>query len=284
MFTFLRYIVVICIVSSAALVTANNDVKEHSSLSDKVTTFVIPMHPREGVNPEEFYFSRLLALALDKTVAIDGPYRLQDAKVLLTDNRVKAALRSGHIDIIWSPTSPEFEKMLLPVRVPALKEFSDYRILVIRRDDQEKFTNIKTLEDLRKLSGGMSSHWTDMGVMKANRLPVVSAVGYDRLFRMLAAGRFDYFSRGLYQVKLEIDMYPDLDLVMEERLMLHYPSPHYFFVNRDNSALAERIERGLKLALADGSFDDLFFSIPRHQWAKDELKRNQRHVINLEVP
>src|SRR5690606_8322310 len=285
MFAALQMVAVICISLSSALVAVADSAEDVNQTPEKVTTLILPMHPRDNiVTSEGYFFSRVLALALEKTAGTDGGYRLLSAKIMLSENRLKAALRSGHIDVIWSPTSPEFEKVLLPVRVSLLKEFSDYRILIIRGDDQARYNHIKTVTDLREFSGGMNSHWADMAVMEVNQLPVVSAGGYGRLFRMLKAKRFDYFSRGLYQVKREVDMYPNLQLTMEENLMLYYPSPHYFFVNRDNPALAERIERGLKLALADGSFDKLFFSVPTHQWARDELERNQRHMIILKTP
>ena len=85
----------------------------------------------------------------------------------------------------------------------------------------------------------------------------------------------------MYQVKREIDMHPKL--VMEENLMLYYPSPFYFFVNHNNSALADRIERGLRIAIEDGSFDELFFSVSRNQWARDELNKNHRRLIKLDL-
>lgn len=245
---------------------------------------VVPLAPpTSGESIRDYhYFSRLLELALDKTFDTDGPYRLEQVRNVFTENRLKAALRRGDIDIIWSATTLELEKTLLPIPVPLLKEIGDYRILVIRAGDQHRFDDVNSLSDLRKFTGGIGAQWADVDIMRANDLPVVSAVGYERLFKMLEAKRFDYFSRGLYQVKREIDMHPKL--VMEENLMLYYPSPFYFFVNHNNLALADRIERGLRIAIEDGSFDELFFSVSRHQWARDELNKNHRRVIKLDLP
>lgn len=245
-------------------------------------TFIVPMAPLGDGIRDYHYFSPLLELALNKTLDTDGPYRLEQARNILTENRLKAALRLGHVDVIWSATTSELEQTLLPIPVSLLKEFGDYRILVIRPEDQHRFDEVSSLSDLRKFTGGIGSQWADVDIMRANDLPVVSAVGYERLFKMLAAKRFDYFSRGLYQVQREIEMRPKF--VMEENLMLYYPSPFYFFVNRSNSALADRIERGLRIAIEDGSFDELFFSVSRHQWARDELNKNHRRVIKLDLP
>src|SRR5690606_4120184 len=125
------------------------------------------------------------------------------------------------------------------------------------------------------------AQWVDAAVMRNNHLPYIASPGYGRLFRMLSAGRFDYFSRGLYQVYGEIENYAELDLVVEPTLMLSYPNTVYFFVREDNQALAERIEKGLLLARKDGSLDALFQSIPRFQRALAELANHQRRVLEL---
>ena len=45
-------------------------------------------------------------------------------------------------------------------------------------------------------------------------------------------------------------------------LTFHYESSKYSFVNKDDIALANKIERGLKIAIASGSFDNFFYSVP----------------------
>ena len=42
-------------------------------------------------------------------------------------------------------------------------------------------------------------------------------------------------------------------------MLLHYPAAIYFFVNKKDAALASAIEAGLHKAMADGSFDTLFY-------------------------
>jgi ABC-type amino acid transport substrate-binding protein len=187
----------------------------------------------------------------------------------------------GVVDVLWSPTSVEFEQQMLPVRVSLLKELNNYRLLLIRKNDQPRFSAVHSLDDLRKLRGGMGSHWTDTSIMEYNKLAVVHATGYGKLFKMLAAKRFDYFSRGLYQIQAEVNFYPELELQIEQELMLRYSNEVFFFVNKKDKALAERLERGLKIAQEDGSFDELFNSIPRYRWGMELLKNHQRRVIEL---
>jgi hypothetical protein len=175
------------------------------------------------------------------------------------------------------------EVEFLPIKVSLLKELNSYRLLLIRPEMQAEFSRVNTLNDLRKFSGGMNAQWADADIMEANGLPLVKAVGYESLFRMLAAKRFDYFSRGLYQIQTEVKFYPELHLAIEKELMLHYPNYVYFFVHKDNKALAQRLVAGLETAQRDGSFDALFNSIPRYQWGTEQLKQNQRRILNLQA-
>lgn len=236
---------------------------------------------RENINHEDYYFSRLLTLALEKTEPSHGSFQIVEADKWLVDKRLRAALTQGKVDVLWSPNSAEFEQQMLPVRISLLKELNNFRLLLIRKGDQPRFSAVNSLEDLRKLKGGMSAQWADAKVMRENNLPLVEAVGYGKLFKMLAAGRFDYFSRGVYQIQPEVNLYPELELQIEQELMLHYHNEVYFFVDKENSALAARLETGLKLALADGSFDQLFNSIPRYQWGLELLQNHKRRVLNL---
>src|SRR5690606_40951112 len=75
------------------------------------------------------------------------------------------------------------------VQTCALPILDDYRILIIRAGEQLRFDTIQTLGDLRKKTGGMGSHWVDAEIMRANGLPIISAVDYRSLFKMLRAGR-----------------------------------------------------------------------------------------------
>jgi hypothetical protein len=231
---------------------------------------------------EDYYFYRVLELALNKTDAQWGAVQISQLPYRPEDKRLRSALMQGGVDVLWSPTSADFERQMLPVRISLLKELNNYRLLLIRKNEQPAFSAVRSIDDLRKLRGGMGAQWTDASIMEYNRLPLVKAVGYGKLFKMLAAKRFDYFSRGVYQIQSEVNFYPELELQIEQELMLSYPNEVYFFVNKNNIDLAKRLETGLKIAQRDGSFDQLFNSIPRYQWGMELLKKHQRRVITLQ--
>lgn len=250
--------------------------------ANPVQEVVIRQSLTSDINNEDYYFYRLLQLALDKTATKWGKAQIKMLPYRLEDKRLRTELAHGTVDVLWSPTSTEFERRLTPVRISLLKELNNYRLLLIRKDDQARFSSVKSLDDLRQLKGGMSPQWTDAAIMQHNRLTLVLAVGYGKLFKMLAAKRFDYFSRGLYQIQSEVNFYPELELKIEQELMLSYPNPVYFFVNKNDKKLAQRLSEGLKIAQEDGSFDALFNSIPRYQWGIEQLQNRQRRVIELQ--
>ena len=62
----------------------------------------------------------------------------------------------------------------------------------------------------------------------------------------------------MLEVGDELARRPGDGMAIEPTLLLRYPSALYFYVNRDNPALASALERGLNRAQADGSLDRLF--------------------------
>ncbi len=231
---------------------------------------------------EDYYFTKLLELALSKTEKKYGPFLIQLSPKRALDHRFLANMLKGEHDVMWAKSTPELEQNLLAVRVSLLKDLSSYRILMIRRGDQARFSAIKNLDDLRKLRGGMHPQWADAAIMAHNGLPLVYGTEYTHLFFMLTAGRFDYFSRGLAQIYIEPARFPDLPLAIEEDLMLQYRNDYNFFVRKEDTKLAERLTEGLKLAEADGSFDQLLYSFPRYRWGMEQLQQKKRRIITLE--
>ncbi len=120
------------------------------------------------------------------------------------------------------------------------------------------FDGIDSLKQLQRYSAGQQREWADTTILRANGLPVVDTVSYEWLFGMLVAGRFQYFPRGVGEIWEEQRNHADLGLVVEQHLTLHYPACTYFFVRKNNTALARLIDKGLRAAIKDGSFDKLF--------------------------
>jgi len=231
------------------------------------------------------YYPMLLTLALQKTLASHGPYRLQYASQTLTTGRILANLTQGkEFDLAWALPDAKHEAHLIRIPISLLRGLNSHRVFLIRAEDQHRFEGIRSLEDLRQLRAGQGQHWVDTQFLRANKLPVTTSAHYDLLFNMLAGGRFDYFPRGLYEIQDELRRHQDLGLAIEPNLMLYYPAPMYFYVNKTDKALAERIEQGLRIAQEDGSFDKLFFSIPGFRWGYRRMLNPERRILYLKPP
>lgn len=230
------------------------------------------------------YFPRLLRLALEKTRA-EGPFEIVEIDQFLTSPRQATEIRrNGIINLMWDGSNRQREAEMYPVRVSLLGQLNDYRIFLIRAGDQERFSAIRSVQQLRALKAGAGVNWPSTEVLRANALPVVTSIAYENLFPMLHARRFDYLPRGVHEAANEQRTRSADNLAVEQTIFLHYHVPFYFFVSHENAALGQRVERGLQLALKDGSFDQLFNSIPAFRAAQAEIDSHKRRVFALKTP
>lgn len=243
--------------------------------------FVLPS-VTPGSEVQVTYFHLLLRLALEKT---EGPFSIEFYPHELTSPRRALEIkRNGVINIMWDGTDAQRERDLLPIRISLVRDLNDYRVFLIRKEDEARFREVRTLRDLRKLTAGGGVNWPSVDVMRHNGLEVETAVNYSSLFPMLKAKRFDFMPRGVHEAWAEEQVHGKDGLMVEPTIFLHYRVPFYFFVSKENKAMAARVEKGLKLALADGSFDKLLNGYPAFQRALSEIAARKRKVFELELP
>jgi len=243
--------------------------------------FILPS-VTPGSEVQVTYFHLLLRLALEKT---EGPFSIEFYPHELTSPRRALELkRNGVINIMWDGTNAQRELELLPIRISLVRDLNDYRVFLIRKEDEARFRDIRNLDELRKLTAGAGLNWPSVDVLRHNGLPVETTVNYSSLFPMLKAKRFDYMPRGVHEAWAEEQVYGKDGLMVEPTIFLHYRVPFYFFVSKDNKAMAERVEKGLRLAQADGSFDKLLNGYPAFRRALGEIAARKRKVFELELP
>ena len=230
------------------------------------------------------YATELLRKALEKTEKSDGAFMMKPAGKMNV-GRAFGFLEEGRIvNVGWSSPTIEREKKFIPILIPINKGLLGYRVFLIRQQDREKFSNIKTVEQLKKLKVGQGHVWNDVKVFKANDFKVVTGPEYEGLFDMLSAERFDYFSRGINEAPKEYDERKTRlpNLFIEESILLYYPWPKYFFTSKKTPELASRIERGLRMMITDGSFDKHFMAY--HQKDIERVKLKDRKLFKIDNP
>lgn len=217
--------------------------------------------PESLKDVRHMYRVELLRLALEKTASAYGEYEIVYTETQMTQSRALIELENnGVIDIIALPSNLEREKKFLPIRIPIMKGILGYRVFIINKSQKEKFRKVKSFADLKKLKAGAGHDWADVPILEHNGIPVEKGSNYEGLFKMLAADRFDYFPRGVNEAWNEIEARKDSlhGLMIEDSLALYYPFPVYYFLNKNNTETAKRIEKGLEYSINDGSFDNLF--------------------------
>ncbi|MDZ7919617.1 hypothetical protein [Rhodoferax sp.] len=203
------------------------------------------------------YPVRLLELALKKS---GTNYDIRAYPRPMPQGAALGRLATGAgINLAWSMTSKDREAQLLPIRIPIDKGLFGYRIAFVREQNKGIISSVKGLADLRAFSAGQGHDWPDTDILQGNGLRVTTSTAYEGLFAMLQAGRFDYFPRSILEIWDETGLASKQQLVVEDKVLLHYPAAIYFFVNKKDTALAKAIETGLHKAMADGSFDTLFY-------------------------
>lgn len=243
---------------------------------------VVVHYPRPESEPDvrSVYAQRLLELVLQRAYTT---YRLELHPVRMQQGRAIVRLKNGQgIEVLSTMTSADREQELLPVRIPIDKGLIGWRLLLINKEQAQKFASVGSLKELKMLLAGQGSDWPDVRIMRANGLTVYDGTSnYVSLFSMLERQRIDYFPRSVTEIWSEADQYQQR-LMVEPSIVLRYPSAMYYFVRKGNVQLATDIREGLEKMIADGSFDKLFQEHFGDMIARSNLK--QRRILDLSNP
>ncbi len=234
----------------------------------------------DSSDPNGPYSVKMIQLALTH---IDKKYKIVVNKEPYSQVKIMEEVANGNLELFWNSSDSAKEEAFIPIRICLYKGLLGNRIFIINKNNQSKFDQVKTLDDLKKLTVGQGKSWADTKILEANGFKVVKANKYESLFFMVDGGRFDAFSRGVHEPFGELASHPDLkELTVEKGIMLVYRMPFYLFVNKQNKALAKDLEAGLNAAIADGSFDQTFFGDPSVQdvLAKADMKNRRSFFLD----
>lgn len=269
-----------------ALIALSLSIPRSASAADAIMRYIY--HPPESsLDVRYLYQWEVLRTALEKTAGKWGPWQMVPSE-LMTEQRQAFELKhaTGKLTVMYLSTTPDFEKTLIPIRIPVDRNLGGYCVLLIRKEDQKRFNDIRSVSDLRRFTYGLGLGWIDVGILRTNKFKVITGSSYDGLFEMLAHRRFDVFPRASVEVLDEYDQrkaaLPDLHI--EENLVLYYPMPMYFWFPRtaEGRRLAARAEEGMRMMLADGTYDAVFDKYQRRKIERLRLK--ERKVFRIANP
>lgn len=244
------------------------------------TTLIYPNLTHNDKNTSQ-YTIKLLKLAL-KHSGSDYELKENTHSPMVQSRSLRELKQNKVVDIVWSMTSKKREKELLPIRVPLYKGLIGYRLLLINKEDKDKFTQITSKKKFQKLVAGQGHDWPDTTILKSNGIEVMTGTSYQGLFKMLQRHRFDYFPRSITEIWDEYEMYKNSGLIIEPSILIQYKTASYFFVNKHNKKLAQDLEKGLKIIINKGLFDKLFYQYYNTFIKNSDIKH--RKVFQLQNP
>ncbi|MDE1463117.1 transporter substrate-binding domain-containing protein [Spartinivicinus poritis] len=233
----------------------------------------------------ELDIEELLHIIIDASKKDFGACELVSHEEKVNEAKLRYLITHGSAyDVIWSSATPYLEKYLIPIWQPIRKGLLGYRIFIIRKQDQPKFSKLKTLNELKKLTVAQGRFWNDVEVFRANNINVQTSTDYESLFDMVSKGRVDYFSRGVNEAPEEyddrIERLPNLHI--EQDILVYYPWPKFFYVSKKKPQLEKRIKHGFELIKTNGQYDKWFWK--HNEEAIKRAKLKSRKLFRLHNP
>ena len=267
-----------CLYSSTGFAESPAELDTASTAQSDVLLVQYPLV--EDVYERDFdaYFLEIIELALKKS---GRKYSFEPVKLPVTvESRSGRMLQENKNIVYWLNSSSAREQHLIPIKIPLFKGLIGWRVLLIRPELQAEFSKVKTLGDLRRYVAGQGHDWPDTLVLQENNLPVESSASWEGLFKMLAAGRIDYFPRSVIEIEREKRIFPSEEIQVENSLVLHYPAAYYLFVNKENTRLANALGTGLQASIESGEMDRVFNN--HFAGLLANLSIHKRRIIELE--
>ncbi|MFS1701795.1 hypothetical protein [Alteromonas sp. AMM-1] len=232
--------------------------------------------PAPGTSDIYNYVVSVLELTLQVTEPEYGRLTVYSNPQTTPQQRQFMNLANGNTDIAWSITSAERESQYLPVRVPFIGGLFGYRVLLIHVDD-ERFNYAPALAELKAMTAIQGANWPDTQILQFNEFNVIGSYGNG--LKLLHRRMIDYYPRAVHEYSQELAENPQYKLKLAPHVGLKYPNPLFFFVNKNNLELAERLTKGLTMLHNNGQLNALLHSQPFYRVADTTLSGREIHVL-----
>jgi len=265
-------VLLLSLVPASALATPPQHIKQEST---QVTKVFYPGAPRHE------YYIDLLQLAL--SYPCQQRFQLEASNLDLPKKRAFDLMNARQgIDVNFGSASIERVTEYRAVPFPLMRGLMGLRVALVRKEGLDTLKHVQTQAALARLRVGQFATWSDTEILRANQFNLEAGSDLDGLYQMLARGRIDYFPRSVLEVQHNQQQYQHLQLQIDPHILLYYPTAVYFYVAKDNKALADALLCGLEQAQQDGKFDQLF-----QQYYGDllqQLQLDKRRVFRLHNP
>ncbi|MEW9799016.1 hypothetical protein [Alteromonas sp. CYL-A6] len=245
------------------------------------------MYTRAFEGDEYGYYHRDVLSRVLAVTAEMGTTRLIAHSHPMPQARQMKTVSKRQADVMWSMTNDERESTLLAIRFPLMRGLSGYRTLIIREGAQDNFPKNMTTDELKQKLAVQGEDWPDLKILENQGFNVKGvkwSQWYVSMFNMVDRDMVDCFPRNIIEIQMDLNRNQDKALMMEQYHLIRYPAYEYFFVRKDNTALAARLYTGLARLLERGELDTLFMAHPNHRDAMALLNDNERKVHDIDNP
>lgn len=257
-----------------------------ASTEEDDVTIVRPRH-RDGDTRFEYY-TELVRILMEATVETHGGYEWKPWHEEVSPARQQKILAAGRLmNVVYSAPTEGLNSAGIPVKLNVRKGINGYRLLLIRKTDQPRFSKVASLEELRKFTAGQAKGWPDVKIYESNGLPVSSTGDFESMFPMLRAKRFDYYPLGITEAPELLNRCGEFcqDIAIENSIILHYPFPIFLYVSRSHPKLAQRLTDGMEIVVQNGVFEEFWQSKHRALLKAVAFEgRTQIKMINESLP
>ena len=240
----------------------------------------------ESVLDQRIHFKKqILINALELTKPKYGDYQIEIKKYYMNGDRSFVELTTGkNINVYFALTRSDMEEIAIPIRIPVRRGIVNYRLLLIKRGTENFFSNVNTLDDLKKIRVGVDTAWAAHKTLLYHGFNIIPVADYDSMFNMLARKRFEYIPRAPNEIFDEIERHPGefYDFIIEPTLAIYMPSATYVFVSKEFPRIADRLKEGLELMVKNGDLLKIFHTFFYDSILKANIKN--RKIINIVNP
>ena len=242
--------------------------------------------PESDKDERQKYNYAVLRLALEKTKADYGDYKLVPSGMM---NNIRAidTLRNHTRENFFVKLSyeSEFPDFMEYIRFPVDLGIVGKRVCFISPNAKQRLSDKPNLEELKTFTHGQGKGWLDVKVLKHNGFIVEVVNIYDNKFYMVANNRFDFFCRGVNELKSEYEKFGGIEnLDFDRTFAFVYPLPRFFYTHRANKDAIKRVTEGIMRAYKDGSLIKLWHAYYQESVEFSELhKRVKFHLNNPSV-
>ncbi|WP_037940826.1 hypothetical protein [Sulfurospirillum arcachonense] len=254
-----------------------------ASQSFSVTIFTY-MSKEDEKDTRKDYNVALLKLALDKTIPEYGPYKLVPSPKMNYLRADKIALKNNVKNFVYKAAIREdLVSKLGYVPFPVDRGIVGYRVFFVSPKAKEALKKVTTLKELKKFTIVQGIGWLDTQILRHHGFNVFEGSNYKGLFGMVAKNRIDLFPRGANELLNEYKAYKKIkNLDFDRSLILYYPLPRFFFMNKKNKKSLERLQKGISIAYKDGSFVELWNKY--YKKSIDFVNLKKRKIIRIDNP